>query len=82
MVLVALLVTGVLLSLPVIAWCLWYTFSKFCRLVNRLPGPRPLPLIGSSLDVVGGCDGKLTSHSHSRSIPYTGRGGYTASMAG
>jgi hypothetical protein len=48
---------------------LWYKFSKFCRLVNRLPGPRPLPLIGSALDVVGGCDGKLECHFHSR-LPF------------
>ena len=69
MVLVAFLVTGVLFSLPVVAWWLWYKFSKFCRLVNQLPGPRPLPLIGSALDVVGGCDGKLAFHSPSR-LPF------------
>nr|QST15019.1 CYP4AP6 protein [Diaphanosoma celebensis] len=38
----------------VAAWYLWFYTSKWTTLINRIPGPKPWPIVGNALDLVGG----------------------------
>ena len=50
----------IVLSIIVVSfiWWLWYRFSNFASLLNKIPGPRSLPIFGCALDTLGGCDGE------------------------
>ncbi len=41
------------------SWWLWFTFSHFSKLLKRVPGPNPKPLIGRALALTGECDSKI-----------------------
>nr|QST15017.1 CYP4AP4 protein [Diaphanosoma celebensis] len=43
-------------TIPIVAWILWMKYSKFGQLVNRIPGPGPIPLLGNVLDIAGDCE--------------------------
>ena len=39
-------------------WINWKT-TRFNRLLNKIPGPSPLPFLGSVLSFIGGFDSKF-----------------------
>lgn len=48
-------VLTVVASIIFIQWMKWKT-SRFYQLVNKLPGPPPLPIIGNAHQLLGGFD--------------------------
>ena len=48
-----------LILLLIGTWFVWYRTSWWTRLINRMPGPVPLPIVGSALQLAAGCPGKL-----------------------
>ena len=53
---VAFCVLGLLLILAYIGWWIYIQTSPFHVAVNRIPGPKYLPLIGNALEIAGGLD--------------------------
>ena len=53
---VAFCVLGLLFILAYIGWWVYIHTSSFHVAVNRIPGPKYLPLIGNALEVAGGLD--------------------------
>jgi hypothetical protein len=53
---VAFCVLGLLLILAYVGWWIYIHISPFHVAVNRIPGPKYLPLIGNALDIAGGLD--------------------------
>nr|QST15015.1 CYP4AP2 protein [Diaphanosoma celebensis] len=37
-----------------VAWALWFRYSHFCKIVRKIPGPRPRFLVGNALECLGG----------------------------
>lgn len=52
----ALCFLGLLLILAYLGWWIYIHTSPFHVAVNRIPGPKYLPLIGNALDLAGGLD--------------------------
>ena len=55
---VSIFVIGQLFILAYIGWWIFIHTSTFHVAVNRIPGPKYLPLIGNLLDIFGGLDRK------------------------
>jgi cytochrome P450 family 4 len=53
---VAFCVVALLLILAYIGWWIYIHTSRFHVAVNRIPGPKYLPLIGNALELAGGLD--------------------------
>lgn len=49
-------VIGLLLIFAYIGWWIYIRISPFYIAVNRIPGPKYLPLIGNVLEIAGGLD--------------------------
>jgi hypothetical protein len=47
------LLLAMLVVSAMLAWWLWFKYSNFCQMLNQLPGPDPLPIVGNSLEVLG-----------------------------
>lgn len=55
---VSLCIVGLLLILAYTGWWIYIHTSPFHVAINRIPGPKYLPLIGNSLEMFGGLDRK------------------------
>ena len=53
---VAFCVVALLLILAYIGWWIYIHTSRFHVAVNRIPGPKYLPLIGNAFELAGGLD--------------------------